>query len=298
VRVRVLLSMLCLSLVARPSAMDRGAGGAASPIDTRFESRGPGEVIVPVTVGGRGPFRFLLDTGSTHTAVTEALASALGARPVARTSMSAAGGTLECLVVALARVAIGGVGVDGLTATALPRASAAVLGDGLDGVLGQDFLARFSYTIDYRASRIRWHEPGYVAPGVRLALVPSHDRWLVELPQQRGVTEGRTRTSAAPVYRFVPDSGADTLVLYGDGVAERVVREWRFERAALGSVTGPREVRTGIVGDLRVGDATLERELAVVVPGERREPDGLLPLHLFASVQLNASDRYLVIQPR
>jgi hypothetical protein len=34
------------------------------------------------------------------------------------------------------------------------------------------------------------------------------------------------------------------------------------------------------------------------VPGERREPDGLLPLHLFGSVQFNARDRYLVIQPR
>lgn len=155
-------------------------------------------------------------------------------------------------------------------------------------MLGQDFLAGFSYTIDYRGSRIRWHEPGYVAPGVRLTLVPSQDCWLVELPQ----------SGAAPVYRFVPDSGADTLVLYGDGLAGRIVREWRDDRAALGSLTGPRAVRTGIVGGLRVGDATLERELAVVVPGERREPDGLLPLHLFASVQLNARDRYLVIQPR
>ena len=96
-------SALCLLLVvARPSAMDRGAGPPAPVTVTPFESRGPGEVIVPVTVGGRGGYRFLLDTGSTHTAVTQDLASAVGARVVARTSMSAAGGTLECLVVALA----------------------------------------------------------------------------------------------------------------------------------------------------------------------------------------------------
>lgn len=282
------LSLLCLFLVvARPSATDRGAGAPAPVAVTQFESRGPGEVIVPVTVGGRGVYHFLLDTGSTHTAVTQDLATAVDAQAVARTSMSAAGGTLECLVVALARVAIGGIAVDGLTATALPAASAAMLGPGLDGVLGQDFLSRFSYTIDYRASRIRWHEPGYVAPGVRLTLIPSQDRWLVELPQ----------AGTAPAYRFVPDSGADTLVLYGDGLAAHIVREWRDDRAALGSLTGVREVRTGIVGGLRVGDATIERQLAVVVPGERREPDGLLPLHLFASAQLNARDRSLVIQP-
>ena len=295
-RVRALsLSILCLSIqglslfAARPAAMDRRAGPLPALRETPFDSGGPGEVIVPVTVGERGPFRFLLDTGSTHTAVTGALASMVDARPVARTSMSAAGGTVECLVVALARVAVGGIGVDGLTATVLPASSATFLGAGIDGVLGQDFLGRFSYTIDYRASRIRWHAPGYVAPGVRLTLIPSQDRWLVELPQ----ADART-----PAYRFVPDSGADTLVLYGDGMAERVVREWCDGRVALGSLTGAREVRTGIVAGLRVGDATLERHVAVVMPGERREPDGLLPLHLFASVQFNAAERYLVIQPR
>jgi predicted aspartyl protease len=272
----------------RPAAMDRGVGGSATVAETPFDTGGPGEVIVPVTLAGRGPYRFLLDTGSTHTAVTEAVAAAAGARPVARTTMTAAGGTVDCLVVGLPRVAVGGRGVDGLTATALPAASAAVLGAGVDGVLGQDFLARFSYTIDYRASRIRWHDPDYVAPGVRLALVPSQDRWLVELPQ----------AESAPVYRFVPDSGADTLVLYGDGLAGDVVREWRHDRAVVDSLTGRRGVRTGIVGGLRVGGATLDPQLAVVVPGERREPDGLLPLHLFASVQFNARDRYLVIQPR
>jgi hypothetical protein len=281
--------VLCVVLaVARPAARDRGVGRSAGIEETPFESRGPGEVVVPVTLAGRGPYRFLLDTGSTHTAVTGSLAAAIGARPVARTTMTAAGGTIECLVVGLPRVAIGGTAVDGLTATALPAASASMLGAGLDGVLGQDFLARFSYSIDYRVSRIRWHAPDYVAPGVRLTLVPSQDRWLVELPQP----------GAAPAYRFVPDSGADTLLLYGDGMAQRVVREWRDARASVHSLTGGRAVRTGIVDGLHIGDAIIERQLAVVVPGERREPDGLLPLHLFASVQLNARDRYLVIQPR
>lgn len=291
VRVLSLLCLLSLSLflaVARPAAMDRGTSTPAPTAETPFESRGPGAVVVPVTVGGRGSYRFLVDTGSTHTAVTAALAAAAGAAPVARTSMTASGGSLDCLVVALPRVAIGRITVEGLVATVLPAASAAMLGAGLAGVLGQDFLARFSYTIDYRASRIRWHESDYVAAGVRLTLVPSQDRWLVELPQ----------AATAPVYRFVPDSGADTLVLYDDDLARHVVREWRHDRAILGSLTGEREVRTGIVSGLRVGDATIDRQLAVVVPGERRGADGLLPLHLFGSVQLNAQERYLVVQPR
>jgi hypothetical protein len=54
---------------------------------TRFASTRPGEIVVPVTVGAIGPLRFLLDTGSTHTAVTERLAAAVDAVPVARTVM-------------------------------------------------------------------------------------------------------------------------------------------------------------------------------------------------------------------
>ena len=72
-----------------------------------------------------GPFRFLLDTGSTHTAVTESLATAVDAVPVARTVMRAAAGSVACLVVALPTVVVDGVSADGLTATALPQAAAA-----------------------------------------------------------------------------------------------------------------------------------------------------------------------------
>ena len=128
---------------ARPAAMDRGPGTPVPAPETPFESRGPGEVVVRVTIGGRGSYRFLVDTGSTHTAVTPVLAAEVGAVTVARTSMTASGGSLACLVVALPRVAIGPIAADGLTATALPAASVALLGAGLAGVLGQEGLEAF-----------------------------------------------------------------------------------------------------------------------------------------------------------
>ena len=53
---------------ARPAVAAAADAGPAAP--TRFASTRPGEIVVPVTVGAMGPFRFLLDTGSTHTAVT------------------------------------------------------------------------------------------------------------------------------------------------------------------------------------------------------------------------------------
>ena len=189
---------------------------------------------------------------------------------------------------------VDGVSADGLTATALPPAAAAALGPGVDGVLGQDFLSRFAFTIDYRRSRILWHDADYVAPGTRLALVPAQDRWLVELPQPA------TAPGSAPTLRrFVPDSGADTLVLFGERRAGCLITAWRAGTSALGSLTGERAVRTATVDGLRVGEATLDRQVAAVVPSTAPDdPDGLLPLHLFASVFFSARSRALVIEAR
>jgi hypothetical protein len=273
---------------------------AAEPVGTRFESRRPGEVAVPVTIGARGPFRFLVDTGSTHSAVTARLADSLAARAVARATMTASAGTVECLVVALASVAVGPAAVGELSATLLPAEAGALLGPGIDGILGQDFLARFAFTIDYQRSRIRWDDAVPSEPreeDLRFALLPSQDRFVVELPQA-----GRSRA-----LRVVPDSGADTLVLYEDPLLAGLVGEWAPGLAELASPTGRQAVRTGIVEGLQVGPRTLDRQAAVVLParpvpaaglGDGVEPDGLLPLHVFAEVSFNVRERSLVIRPR
>ena len=290
-RAEVLLfvSLAALARAGLAVAADAGPGAA-----TRFASTRPGEVLVSVTVGAKGPFRFLLDTGSTHTAVTESLAAAVDAVPVARTVMRAAAGSVACVVVALPTVVVDAVSADGLTATALPPAAAAALGPGVDGVLGQDFLSRFAFTLDYRRSRILWHDADYVAPGTRLTLVPAQDRWLVELPQP-----AKAPGSAPTLRRFVPDSGADTLVLFGERRARWLITAWRAGPSTLGSLTGDRAVRTATVDGLRVGEATLDRQVAAVVPSTAPDdPDGLLPLHLFASVFFSARSRALVIEAR
>ena len=280
------VGLMAMALLGPVTGTGAEARRDASP-STPFASSRPGEVIVPAAVGVLGLRRFLLDTGSTHTAITAELAAALDAIPVARTTMRASGGAIDCAVVALPRVAIGVAAADGLTATVLPPGTAGALGTGVDGVLGQDFLARFRFTIDYRRSRIEWHDAAYVPTGMRLTLIPSEDRWMVDLASSAG---------GDAAYRFVPDSGADTLVLYGHALADRLVTGWQPGYAALGSLTGTSELRAGVVGRLGVGVAAIVRQPAVVVP-ERpaADVDGLLPLHGFDRVFFNAEERYLVV---
>jgi predicted aspartyl protease len=81
-----------------------------------FRSSRPGEIVVPVTVNGTGPFPFLLDTGSSHTAVSSSLARQLGAAPVAKTVVTSPVGEDVRGVVRLDQVMLGPVTAKGVMA--------------------------------------------------------------------------------------------------------------------------------------------------------------------------------------
>jgi predicted aspartyl protease len=83
------LGFLALLFVAFASA-PRAAVGERADV-TPFEP-GHGDIVLAVQLNGQGPFRFLLDTGSTHTAVSAKTAEAIGAPVVARTTTGSAAG--------------------------------------------------------------------------------------------------------------------------------------------------------------------------------------------------------------
>ncbi|MGE3843922.1 MAG: retropepsin-like aspartic protease [Vicinamibacterales bacterium] len=251
-----------------------------------FESTQPGEVQVSVTVGGRGPYRFLLDTGSTHTAVHPDLAHVLSLRPVAKSSLTTSTGTAEILIVRLDAVRVGPVEADGLLASVLPREADVALGPGVSGILGQDFLRHFNYTLDYRRSMVFWSNVPDSLPVDRLALVRADGRFLVELPQAAG----------SPPLRFVPDSGADGILVFNPTAVS--VSGQRTPGQAQ-SLVGTAATTTATLMALKVGRQTLRQQPAHVLnveqPGVDRG-DGLLPLHLFRRVHFNNAEGYMTVE--
>jgi predicted aspartyl protease len=250
----------------------------------------PGEVIVPVMLGTHGPYRFLLDTGSTHTAIRSPLRKTLGAAAVAQTVLKTSVGSVSCLVVQLPALAVGAALVEGLAVTVLPDAAATVLGQGVDGIVGQDFLSKFNYTVDYRRSLLIWNDTQDGDDGFRLKLIRSGERYLVELPQGD--------VNQAPV-RLVPDSGADVIVLFGHTNAMKLATTIHSRHVGLSSLAGGGTGLPATVA-LRVGTTMLRQEPAVVVQEEAsgEDGDGLLPLHAFRSVSFNNRDGYMLIRSR
>jgi Aspartyl protease len=175
----------------------------------------------------------------------------------------------------------------------LPSAELERLGPMVEGVLGQDFLSAFDYTIDYRHNRLTWAAADATEmPAARLDLALDNGRFVATLPQGSG---------RAPV-RIVPDTGSASLVIFRGAPRSAAILAMRplDGHARMRGVAGERTVDRAVVPMLRIGDLVWRDEPAFVIDGvpPREDADGLLPLHRFARVSFNARERRLLIWGR
>lgn len=117
-------------------------------------------LLLPVSVNGRGPYRFALDTGSSMSSISPELARELG-MPTTNSEEAGlgAGGALEVAFTRADSIALGGAIVNGVDLTVpafFPMLSKAA-GAQLDGALGHNFLRNFRVTLDYPDSMV-WLE--------------------------------------------------------------------------------------------------------------------------------------------
>jgi predicted aspartyl protease len=110
-----------------------------------------GRIWAPVSVNGQGPFRLVLATGASHTALTPHLAEALGiqANPADTVMLRGATGSATVPMVPIESLEIGDFLMESRRLAIIPDA----LG-GADGVLGIDGLADKRIHIDFRRDRI------------------------------------------------------------------------------------------------------------------------------------------------
>jgi predicted aspartyl protease len=111
-----------------------------------------GRVVVPVTINGRGPFRFIVDTGANHSTITPGLVHTLGLKADGQTSILLQGitGSTAVSYVSVDRLEAGDFTVEDTT---LPIVWAPVMA-GADGILGAAGLSDKSLLIDFRRNRV------------------------------------------------------------------------------------------------------------------------------------------------
>jgi len=160
----VLLASLALSAAAEPPTGSTGsrvtpappAAEAATADDLLFASPTRldhiGRVVVPVMINGKGPFRFIVDTGASRSTVSAQLARTLGLEPSASLALQVHGitGTAEVASVPIHRFKAGDLLIED---TRLPVISAPLMA-GADGILGVAGLKGERILVDFRHNRV------------------------------------------------------------------------------------------------------------------------------------------------
>ncbi len=112
--------------------------------------------LITVTADVNGvPKKFILDTGASHTVITDKLAQELGLIEVEKSKALGAGGEIEVSIARVDSFSIGGLVVRDLSCTVSgAEEMSCILGEDLSGVLGYNVLSEFTITIDYKAKRL------------------------------------------------------------------------------------------------------------------------------------------------
>ncbi|SEJ89875.1 Aspartyl protease [Sphingobium sp. AP50] len=133
-------------------------------------------VTIPISIDGKGPWNFIIDTGSQRTVIARDLAQQLALPPRANVTILSMTGRAETHTVALPRLGFGGNRVDDIEAPVLDGANL-----GAPGLLGLDSLHAKRVTLNFRTGRME-----IASSGARRPLRGDPDTIVVEAKRKRG----------------------------------------------------------------------------------------------------------------
>jgi len=211
-------------------------------------------IVIPVRVNGRGPRRFILDTGADAGVDSDAL-DALGVAAGAPTSIGGVGEQARAAsVVTLRDVRVGDIRLAEVRAFASSFAAdfEPVFGSyRIDGVIGEPLFARYVVEIDYGRCMVTFIDPRAYTPAADSSVIPLD--FAGHLPLVRATLDGVDGV-------FGLDTGARTaIILYGPFVDRNGLRaKYAPEVEAITGwgIGGPVRSQVARVRTLTLGTAT------------------------------------------
>ena len=121
-------------------------------------------VLLPVTIHGKGPFTFALDTGASTSLIAASLAQRLGLQPTGNSQpITGIGGVEQAVFVKVSNWNTGPIKLPSVSiaSAAIPHSE----GSNLQGLLGSDIWSRFGkFTLDYSAGTLTVYKQIAFAP--------------------------------------------------------------------------------------------------------------------------------------
>jgi predicted aspartyl protease len=252
--------------------------------------------VACISINGRAPVEFVIDTGTNTTLIDPALATRLRLNAVGTKALTTLSGPTNARRYVLDTVTVGDDSQFHVEALAQPMTELQRLDSNIQGIIGLDFLRAFSFRIDYRHSRLELYaaeELPEITGGVRVPLRIVDDHILI-----------RTVSSDAVqgTWRLALDSGISRLLIFENRLVVRSVLPGLpkpdFLRAAPSAfVSGTTRVTTNLshtiataitLDEIGIGDLNLANVPALVLPAPPAaldaSEDGLLPTCIFHAV--------------
>lgn len=241
-----------------------------------------GYPFVDVSINGQGPFRMLVDTGADASLLTPQAARKASLKLDHRVLLTTLTGEKIVSGASGNVIQVGEVEESGLKILVVELPSGESVTAEADGVLGQSFLSRRPYLLDYQQKRLWFGEEATALSA--------------NLPHQIAATHtlGRTVLQVAldnggATWQLTLDSGSTSLVV---DCSERCPRAWGVQRdSRLLTHAGERSVLRGTLRQVRLGDLPMATTEAVLLDAatERAGDDGVLPTRLFSAFYVNGA---------
>ena len=290
------LVLLGLAAVLRSMAANPPSHDPNVPVETLHGYL----MVISATVNARGPFSFVVDTGTNTTLIDPELAQELRLEPVDRMILNSMGKSAPVARYFLDNFRVGAASVSHLEALAAPLSQLQALDSRIRGVVGMNFLIQFSFLLDYEQQRLQ------IFPSPELAHAPEGTRLHAEINDWRLLIPVGSKASPRGMWKLTLDSGIAQFLVFEDRV------DWtadEFDRCAQASCLmqvstnlSSQNTPTVRVHLLSIADTLLHDVQVVVLRNNQARPsdpsDGLLPASLFGSVFFDRSDASVVFSPR
>ena len=144
-------------------------------------------MVVSVSINDRGPFDFLIDTGTNTTLIDPQLAAELGLQAKDRLKLASLGSATDVPRYYFQTFRVGPASVSNQEALAVPLPQLTALDRKIRGVLGMNFLLQFSFRLDYEHRTLELYpfpESAQVPAGLRVPVEINESRLLIQVASE------------------------------------------------------------------------------------------------------------------
>jgi predicted aspartyl protease len=245
-------------------------------IDTRM--------TVPVLINGKGPFRFIVDSGATRTVISSTLATQLGLAPAGTVPLHSVGGESDVPAVHIDSLYVGALPAKEIVAPVLDEANLGGL-----GILGIDTLQNKKVVLDLIHHRMS------VEPADKHVTPAAEGEIVVTARSRFGQLVLADADAAGQKIYAIVDTGS--MVTLGNLVLrDKLVRHKRAspQLVSITDVTGRKIIASyAPISDMRIGSFHMENVVIAFDDAHAFERFGVLqkPAMLLGMDMLQAFDR-------